>query len=238
MRRSQAPSIRRAAKRGVPAYELEVPRSVCAPIEMQWGTSGGYRSSGPRRYGEAENPLKDKRIFLVLWRPQSNKKHKTWKGNGTLELTATRATLRDETNKILDVLTCFKPEKFQENALLEIGMKDVEIQLELKTAAECIAQRKEEIENWYRQQEEATGMFSKPDENSIKTQRPMIILKKPKHSPESKLLPNNFDCSNQDSVNHVKLNEYICMLAPAEIQQMTLPLLADHCHGLREVLLS
>jgi len=123
MRRSQAPSMRRAAKRGLPACEPEVPKKVCAPNEMQWGTTGGYRSLGPRRYGETENPLKDKRIFLVLWRPQSNKKHKTWKGNGTLEVTESRATLRDETSKVLDVLTCFKPEKFQENALIEIGMK-------------------------------------------------------------------------------------------------------------------
>ncbi|XP_062125052.1 uncharacterized protein LOC133838102 [Drosophila sulfurigaster albostrigata] len=233
MRRSQAPSARRAAKRGLP-LEPEVAKEPEQPsIQMKWGTSGGYRHFGPRRYDDAENPLKDKRIFLVLWRQQSNKKHKIWTGNGTLEVTATRATLKDETNKTLDVLTCFKPEKFQENALLEIGMRDVEIQLELKTVDECLAQRKEEIENWYRQQETATGeLVSQSENNSISYQRPKIMFKKPKQSLE--LLATTIKPITQESEQRIEIREYICMLSPTDIQRLTLQLLADHCRTLKE----
>ncbi|KAH8310343.1 hypothetical protein KR044_000868, partial [Drosophila immigrans] len=224
---------RRAAKRGLP-LEIEAPKQEQPSVQMQWGTSGGYRHWGPRRYDDSENPLKDKRIFLVLWRQQSNKKHKIWTGNGTLEVTATRATLKDETNKTLDVLTFFKPEKFRENALLEIGMKDVEIQLELKTVEECLAQRKEEIENWYRQQETATGeLVSQNEDTSVSHQRPKIMLKRPKQSPESKLNPDTITVkttatiSLQETEHRIKLHEYICMLTQADIQQLTLQLLAD-----------
>ncbi|XP_034487687.1 uncharacterized protein LOC117791882 [Drosophila innubila] len=235
MRRSQAPSMRRAAKRGLPACEPEVPKKVCVPDEMQWGTTGGYKSLGPRRYGETENPLKDKRIFLVLWRPQSNKKHKTWKGNGTLEVTESRATLKDETNKVLDVLTCFKPEKFQENVIIEIGTKDVELQMELKTTEECIAQRKEEIENWYRKQEEANGMVFQEDNNDMRPQRPMNVLKKPKHSLELESRHDISNCINHGSGHPVKRKEYICMLTLAELQHLAMQLLADHCQGLGQL---
>lgn len=225
MRRSQAPSIRRAAKRGASATELEPAKNV-ASLEMQWGTSGGYKGFRPQKYNDGENPLKNKRIFLVLWRKQSNKKHKTWTGNGTLEVTATKATLKDETGKLMDVLTCFKQDTIQEDALLEIGMRDVEIQVELRTADECISQRSEEIENWYRQQEDSTGMVSVHNETVRKLPRPMNILKKPKRSSE-------FKCDVVvAAAPPIKLNEYICMLAPAELQCQSMQLLADYCQDL------
>ncbi|KAH8359240.1 hypothetical protein KR093_005312, partial [Drosophila rubida] len=216
---------RMAAKRGLP-LDFEVPRPTKQPnIQIPWGTSGGYKHLGPRRYDDAENPLKDKRIFLVLWRQQSNKKHKIWTGNGTLEVTATCATLKDETNKTLDVLTFFKPEKFRENALLEIGMKDVEIQFELKTVQECLAQRKEEIENWYRQQEAATGELVSKSEDNPTNHRPKIKLKRAKLSPDDTTTTNPVE-------PRIKLNKYICMLAATDLQQMTLRLLSNYCRAL------
>ncbi|EDW67798.2 uncharacterized protein [Drosophila virilis] len=229
MRRSQAPSIRRAAKMGA-AIELNAKNdnNAAAPLEMQWGTAGDYKGFRPRKYNEGENPLADKRIFLVLWRKQSNKKHKTWTGNGTLEVTATKATLKDETGKVMDVLTCFKHEKIQEDALLEIGMRDVEIQVELTTAAECIAQRKEEIENWYRQQEESVGLVSGHQETSGIPQRPPNLLKRPKRLPECKFLNESSSCVIPAAAPF-KLDEYICMLEPAELQYQTMQLLADYC---------
>ncbi|KAH8407929.1 hypothetical protein KR222_002503, partial [Zaprionus bogoriensis] len=213
MRRSQAPSVRQAIKRGAAAPACAQPAE-----KMQWGTTGGYRTLGPRRYSDDEDPLRNRRIFLVLWRNQSNKKHKTWTGNGTLELTTTQATLKNETGRTLDVLTCFKPEKIHEGALLEVGSKDVEIQEELKTKAECVAQRKEELENWYRQQEEANGVVYSEEDRPSKPHRSMHLLKKPRHATEAHTVSN-------------KLSEYICMLTPAELQVKTLQLLAEHPPG-------
>ncbi|EDV92736.1 GH18922 [Drosophila grimshawi] len=214
---------------GATACELNVEKKVYAPSEMQWGTAGCLKHFRPRKYDEGENPLKDKRIFLILWRKQTNKKHKTWTGNGTLEVTAAKAILKDEIGKVLDVLTSLKPEKLEIDALLEFGLKDVEIQEELSTVEQCTAQRKEEIENWYRQQEESDGLLPS---SASKCQRPMNMLKKPKLSPESKSLKESSSCSIQEVAPLCRLNEYICMLAPAELQYQTLHLLADHCQDL------
>lgn len=225
MRRSQAPSMRQATKRGIIPAALECSKRPCTePLDMPWGTTGGYKNRGPRRYRDDEDPLKDKRIFLVLWRIQSNKKHKTWTGNGTLEITATQATLKNEIGKVLDVLTCFKHEKIHEGALLEIGMKDVEIQMELKTKAECLAQRKEEIENWYQLQEEASGIISAQDNIPNKSHRSINPLKIPKHSliTETHTTPPKISTRSP-----YKINEYICMLTPADLQMQTMQLLAE-----------
>lgn len=214
---------------GVSVAELDPAKSVATPLEMEWGTSDAYKGFRPHKYNEGENPLKDKRIFLVLWRKQSNKKHKTWTGNGTLELTATKATLKDETGKVMDVLTCFNQNKIHEGALLEIGMRDIEIQEELRTADECITQRKEEIENWYRKQEESSGMVSAHNEPVRKLPRLPNILRKPKRSSEIKcdVIP--------AATLPVKLDEYICMLVPAELQCQSMQLLAEYCEDLENV---
>lgn len=218
--------MRQAAKRGIIPLALECnKRQNTESLDIQWGTTGGYKNLAPRRYGDEEDPLKDKRIFLVLWRIQSNKKHKTWTGNGTLEMTATQATLKNEVGKVLDVLTCFKSEKIHEGALLEIGMKDVEIQMEFKTKGECVAQRKEEIENWYQQQEAANGIISGQDGMPNRSHRSINPLKRPKHSINAGIqttLPKISTC------NPYKINEYICMLNPADLQIQTIQLLAEN----------
>lgn len=181
----RTPSMRQSNKRCATLFldGLSASPRVADFIALEWGTTGGgYRTTGPRRYGDEENPLNGKRIFLVLYRQQSNKKHKTWTGNGTLEVTAMQTTLKNEFGKTLDVLKdCMhKPAKIHEGALLEIGMKDVEIQQELKTKAECVAQRKEEIVNWYQQQEKVSHGLNdfpkRPEHRSVHS------LKKPKHS--------------------------------------------------------
>lgn len=215
---------------GVSIAELDRAQSVATPLEMEWGTSGAYKGFRPHKYNEGENPLKDKRIFLVLWRKQSNKKHKTWTGNGTLELTTTKATLKDETGKVIDVLTFFNRDKIREGALLEIGNRDIEIQEELRTADECISQRREEIENWYRQQEESIGMVSAHNEPARKLPRLPNILRKQKQSSELK-------CDVVTAAAPpVKLDEYICMLAPAELQCQSMQLLAEYCEHLEKVM--
>lgn len=261
MRRSQAPSMRLAAKRGTISSVVEnvdCINSYVEPQEMQWGTTGGsYTNKGPRRYGDEENPLRNKRIFLVLWRQQSNKKHKTWTGNGTLEVTATQATLKNELGKTLDVLTYFKHEKIHEEALLEIGSRDVEIQHELKTKAECVAQRKEEIENWYQQQDESNGIVSYGQNNVPKRSqhRSMHPLKKPRHSLDDKANPtprkvgnitprvigtatsrdNDITTPPDSTRNPISLKEYICILTPADLQLQTLQLLGHNSSASSEV---
>ncbi|XP_043951450.1 uncharacterized protein LOC108031191 [Drosophila biarmipes] len=153
MRRSKAPSMRRAAKRETedPASLVE-PQSSCpwpsTSLPSEWGSSKGPENLGPRELKAGENPLRESRIFHVLWRNQTTKKHKTWTGNGTLVVTGSIVTLKDDTGKVVDTMTCFKQRDFKENDQLQVGTRDVEVQEEIKTLEECVSQRKLEIATW------------------------------------------------------------------------------------------
>ncbi|XP_065722916.2 uncharacterized protein [Drosophila suzukii] len=150
MRRSKAPSMRQAVKRE--ADPVEDPQSSCSwpsiSLPSEWGSSKGSESLGPRELKAGENPLKESRIFHVLWRNQTTRKHKTWTGNGTLVVTGSIVTLKDDTGEVVDTMTVFKQRDFKENDQLQVGTRDVEIQEEIKTLEECVTQRKLEIATW------------------------------------------------------------------------------------------
>ncbi|ALC45995.1 CG6985 [Drosophila busckii] len=235
-----------------------------AAAEDSWGTTEGYKSLGPQQYAAGENPLSNKRIFLVLWRVKSSRKHKNWTGNGTLELTSTEATLKDETGKDLGVLTHFEGDEFYQNALLDIGIRDVEIQNELTTIEECIAQRKAEYDFWYRQHtnviEVAPAMVSKPYIPAALRRRKK--LKKPladvdtntsavythpiqqfvvsEHDtatsqPIQQFIANEHDSATSQPIQQFEASEYICLLKPAQLQMETLQLLSDYYQDLETV---
>ncbi|XP_058460266.1 DNA repair and recombination protein RAD54B-like [Malaya genurostris] len=65
--------------------------------------------------------------FNVVWGKITTKKHKTWEGDGTLELSGKSATLRNEDGKIIASSTGIKPEDFEEGSRIIVGSKEIEI---------------------------------------------------------------------------------------------------------------
>ncbi|XP_030370913.1 uncharacterized protein LOC115621408 isoform X2 [Scaptodrosophila lebanonensis] len=210
MRRSKAPSIRKMAKNTSFDSNANVNSFRSPSPPMQWGTSNGYQHWGPKNYEDNENPLKDKRIFRILWRNISNRKHKIWNGDGTLEVTAADATLKDHTGKIMGALKTFNfnPRDFKEHELLQIAGKEVELQEEFKTIEECVAQRKQEIAL-------AFHVESDDEENNHNRPQKVNMLKAPKRAPVARAL-----------------TEYICMLRPAELQLWALKVCEQYAQAM------
>ncbi|XP_017144152.2 uncharacterized protein LOC108156915 [Drosophila miranda] len=244
MRRSQAPSVRRAAKRGYQEVEpQEEPPAAWPAAEptMEWGTAKGYESQGPRELKPGENPLKDSRIFHVLWRNQTNKKHKIWTGNGTLVITESKATLKDDTGKIVDSMTCFRQRNFKENDQLQIGNKDVELQDEFKTVEECIAYRKLEIANWCAKIDALNGHVATPTvpsdakrpfraslpSNTESTASTFNQVEGNGHiEPTRTIRTSLLKSGNAPAATRTQI-EYICFLEPAELQDKALQFLCE-----------
>lgn len=67
----------------------------------------------------------DRQAYTVLWRKISNKKHKTWDGDGTLVVQAGYATLSDDRGKNIGRIACAT--RLVPGALLSMSGKDVEI---------------------------------------------------------------------------------------------------------------
>ncbi|EDW80617.1 uncharacterized protein Dwil_GK11471 [Drosophila willistoni] len=217
MRRSQAPSVRKLAKRGAQDVRDIVPNQAPRSPPMQWGSSGSSHKSGPRQLKPGENPLEDSRIFHVLWRNPSTRKHKIWTGNGTLVVTGSRATLKDETGKVLGILTRFGPEQIRENEQLEIDLKEVEIQEEITTVEECIEVRNQEISNWCRKIDEENGHLVSPLIDVTRPQKRIMLMRK------GAPIPPSIECSSFG----LNITDCICVLNPAELQCEIMQILAN-----------
>ncbi|XP_034662326.1 uncharacterized protein LOC117897519 [Drosophila subobscura] len=221
MRRSQAPSVRRAAKRGyqevAPQEEPPADWPAATPTTMEWGTAKGYESVGPRELKPGENPLKEGRIFHVLWRNQTTKKHKIWTGNGTLVIAESKATLKDDTGKVVDSMTCFRQRNFKENDQLQVGSKDVELQDEFKTVEECIEYRKLEIANWCAKIDALNGHIETPTPPGGSS-KPGRVSDPPVRPPLRTSLLNK---GSAPAATYKQI-EYMCFLQPAEHQAKAL----------------
>lgn len=68
-----------------------------------------------------------KRKFNVVWAPLSNKKHKTWEGDGVLEIEGKIARLRDERGKLLATEFNLKSEVIAEGDRLTMEGKEIEV---------------------------------------------------------------------------------------------------------------
>ncbi|KAH8295137.1 hypothetical protein KR018_007710, partial [Drosophila ironensis] len=207
----------------------------------EWGTSAkGSESAGPRELKPGENPLRDSRIFHVLWRNQTTKKHKTWTGNGTLVVTGAKLTLKDETGKAIDSMQCFKMRQIKEQDQLQIGSKDVEVQDEIRTLEECALQRKMEIASWCQKIDTKNGYVE--DSENLEINLPLrshILKKRPRLESPTKAenpavslrLPQSPAKAQNPTPSPARLksisNEYICVLSPAELQVKTLSFLAE-----------
>ncbi|EDW98055.2 uncharacterized protein LOC6537802 [Drosophila yakuba] len=266
MRRSKAPSMRRAAKRGnEDSHQKVEPESPCSwnnsSLSSEWGTSGGSQSLGPRALKAGENPLKDSRIFHVLWRNQTTKKHKTWTGNGTLVVTGAVVTLKDDTGKVVDTMTYFKQRELRENDQLEVGSRDVEVQEEIKTVDECFTQRQLEIANWCQKIDAQNGYADTSPPPATSAPFQSHLLKKikreadaqtPSHSEiiQHKMEHVSYEApsSGTSHVMEKKIceqnslkkenpsmeftqSEYMCLLTPAELQKRLLLFLSEYAEA-------
>lgn len=77
-------------------------------------TGNIHRSEGSTHY------------LSVVWGKRSSKKHKTWEGDGSLEVSVNTATLRDIDGKYLGS-TSVKPDDVEEGCRLVVGSNEVEI---------------------------------------------------------------------------------------------------------------
>ncbi|XP_068083216.1 DNA repair and recombination protein RAD54B [Anabrus simplex] len=73
------------------------------------------------------SPSAGKRIFNVVWGKQSTKKHKTWEGDGILEVEGKSAVLKDTEGKIMGRASGIKTATLSEGSRLLVGGKEVEI---------------------------------------------------------------------------------------------------------------
>ncbi|KAJ9580257.1 hypothetical protein L9F63_004070 [Diploptera punctata] len=68
-----------------------------------------------------------KRVFNVVWGKQSKKKHKTWEGDGTLEVGLKTVILKKYRRKVLGQSSNSKTNLLEEGSRLFVGSKEVEI---------------------------------------------------------------------------------------------------------------
>ncbi|XP_055535606.1 DNA repair and recombination protein RAD54B-like [Wyeomyia smithii] len=77
-----------------------------------------------------KNDSEDKYVlvrFTVVYGKISTRKHKTWEGDGTLELIGRCATLRDEEGKTISSTNGIRLEDVEEGSRLVVGSKELEI---------------------------------------------------------------------------------------------------------------
>jgi len=77
-------------------------------------------------YALNQAPAKDEVYYNVLWRKPTNKKNKTWDGDGILRITGGFAFLQDENGRDLGKTAC--PGPLLPESALKIGGKDVEVE--------------------------------------------------------------------------------------------------------------
>lgn len=82
----------------------------------------------------SENPQKEnviqsigKRIYSVVWGKKSTKKHKTWEGDGFLEVGTNSAVLKDENGTEMGRATNIKTELIEDGYILSVGSKEVQV---------------------------------------------------------------------------------------------------------------
>nr|CAD7459038.1 unnamed protein product [Timema tahoe] len=66
-------------------------------------------------------------VFTVLWGKQTKKKHKTWEGDGTLEVTNCSTILKDVGGQVLGRAGRVRLELLEEGGQLNVGSKEVQI---------------------------------------------------------------------------------------------------------------
>ncbi|XP_065365571.1 uncharacterized protein LOC135958602 [Calliphora vicina] len=248
MRRSKAPSVLNKAKRVSDSNdysnETEVGGHDSDPEDEQynWGSRTHNGEIKPNRF-------ENKRIFNIVWRDISTKKHKTWKGDGTLEVNnlIVKAILKDETGKYLGCSTKFNKNDIAPDFQMVIGGKEIEIQNEITEEDELHELRKRQVlnRNWGEEwisPKELTEEDKKP-KGSFKF-KPILMLKPPEvplsvnlksnwETKETQKQNTSFGINKSDICSSSQINlktppstglcrEFICFVRPSELQQFLL----------------
>ena len=87
-------------------------------------------------------PPPDKRRYAVLWRKVTNKKHKTWDGDGTLLVSGGHAFLKDDRGKDMGRTACSIP--LLPGSMLSIAGKDVEVESLLPSGGASLSEEEPE----------------------------------------------------------------------------------------------
>ncbi|XP_011182322.2 DNA repair and recombination protein RAD54B [Zeugodacus cucurbitae] len=125
--------------------------------EESWGTS---RNRGSQFEGQTVKENKDtfhtKIIFNVVWREMTKKKHKTWDGDGLLEvqLNTPRAVLKDSTGKYMGTNTKFEIDNLQEGYQMVVGGKEIELLEQITDSNQYFALKKQYAENRWNSEEQ------------------------------------------------------------------------------------
>ncbi|XP_013119310.2 uncharacterized protein LOC106096213 [Stomoxys calcitrans] len=181
MRRSKAPSMVSKNKRFCNNPENN------KDSEETHGSDPEDESS--LKWGSKNNPPdlgRNKRVFNIVWRDVTNKKHKTWKGDGSLEvnLATMKAVLKDEDGKYLGCTTRFKVADLVEDFQLVVSGKEIEIQNEITDEEELYELRKREMKNRNWGAEEWMSPEDKAEEEKKPKGgfyfKPVLVLKSPK----------------------------------------------------------
>ncbi|XP_058833751.1 DNA repair and recombination protein RAD54B-like [Topomyia yanbarensis] len=145
MRRSCAPSMKRAADTGseqttrpflsttrLAPEKAEVDAKLMELFNSSENHARTLETLAKTRQPLAPRPVEEKQhctkvLFSVVWGKITTKKHKTWEGDGTLELTGKCATLINEDGKIIASSNGVKTEDFEEGSRVIVGSKELEI---------------------------------------------------------------------------------------------------------------
>ncbi|XP_053952538.1 DNA repair and recombination protein RAD54B-like [Anastrepha ludens] len=185
MRRSFAPSALKAREvekrrkidnlfENVEHTEDEV--SSTTLNEESWGTSK-IGAGKFERHSSKENidAFSSKLIFNVVWREITKKKHKTWDGDGLLEvqLDVPRAVLKDSTGKYIGTNTKLKLDELEEGCQMVVGGKEIELLEQITDRNEYFALRKKQAEiRWSSDEDQQSGGLKKKEKISTLYQGP------------------------------------------------------------------
>ncbi|XP_055914676.1 DNA repair and recombination protein RAD54B-like [Eupeodes corollae] len=179
MRRSKAPSMKPSHLRGNSVREVDAsPLVSYKPPQHNEISSSTSSTKGKENLNTLKHDPDNKILYNIVWRKITTKKHKSWEGDGSLEVKNNIGVLKSETGQFLGTSNAIKLEELIEGAILVIGGKEVEIQEKVKDLKEFYANRK--------MLKGASDEWNEPEEKKKKTQHsvffPMLHLTAPKMS--------------------------------------------------------
>uniref|UniRef100_W8BU55 DNA repair and recombination protein RAD54-like n=1 Tax=Ceratitis capitata TaxID=7213 RepID=W8BU55_CERCA len=157
MRRSCAPSMlkEREDKKRIKIDKLfesdDKNKEVSSTVldNDNWGTSSRRVKFESHNTEENVSNIYTKIIFNVVWREITKKKHKTWDGDGFLEvqLELPRAVLKDSTGKYLGTNTKFQVSDLEEGFQMVVGGKEIELLEQITDKNKYFSLQKQYVEN-------------------------------------------------------------------------------------------
>uniref|UniRef100_A0A182JRP2 DNA repair and recombination protein RAD54-like n=1 Tax=Anopheles christyi TaxID=43041 RepID=A0A182JRP2_9DIPT len=187
MRRSSAPSMKRScesAQKLQPAKKISIVKNTDSTHEPERSLTAPATVGHEHMFPGGSC---SKIIFKVVWGKISTRKHKTWEGDGTLEVSGRSAVLRDDAGKVITTASGLKIDEVTDGIQLVVGSKEVEV-----------------LERWKENQpasEKSTSLVSSTGSSTICLPVPSISGFKP---PEKIVRDKRGDLEAGPSENHRK----------------------------------